>query len=66
MSVANVLELRPFMNSLNHGKACSSHDFFYAKKDICRNPQIFCIILVSGLSPVIATAYDKFPIFDKK
>ena len=31
---------------------------FYAKKDICRNPPIFVMILVSGLSPFIASAYD--------
>ena len=35
ISVANVLELRfkiPFMDSLNHGKACSSHEFFMPKR----------------------------------
>ena len=57
------MELRfklPFMDSLYYGKACSSNEFFYAKKDICRNPPIFSRILVSRVSPSIATAYDIF------
>ena len=35
ISVANALELRfelPFMDSLNHGTACSSHKFFMPKR----------------------------------
>ena len=63
ISVANDLELRfklPFMDSLNQGKAYSSHEFFCTKKDICWNPPIFSMILVSGLSQFIATAYDIF------
>ena len=61
ISVANVPELRfklPFMDSLNHDKACSNHEVLRQKGYLWKSSVFFSIILVSGLSPFIATAYD--------